>query len=488
MRPEAPPVTTPIADFVRKYAASGASRLHMPGHKGVPFLGCEPWDITEIQGADELYAADGIIAESEANAARLFGTQRTYYAAEGSSQCIRAMLYLALSAAPKGGTRPVVLAARNAHKALLYACALLDVDAEWLWPDGQAGEDGLCRCPVSAPRLRAALSALDAQGRRPFAVYVTSPDYLGGMQDVPALAGVCREYGVPLLVDNAHGAYLPFLPACGKVGHPIALGAAMCCDSGHKTLPVLTGGAYLHLGPDAPVQDEAAVRGALCLFGSTSPSYLILQSLDLCNRYLAEGYPARLGECVLRLQALKEALDAAAHRSGACGPLVRPADEPLKLVLDGTAVGRSGQALAQALRDEAIECEYADGRFVVLMFTPENPERDFVRLRAAVEAVLSAPNTWGESRRAEPAECVGPAAFAALAKEARPRRTIREAVFSRQETVPAEQALGRICALPTVSCPPAIPIAVSGEEIGPAAVRLFRQYGIRQVAVVKPDA
>ena len=108
-------MTTPIVDFVRRYAQSGTARLHMPGHKGQSLLGCEPWDITEIRGADELYEAEGIIAQSEANATRLFGTAHTYYSTEGSSQCIRAMLCLALQGAPRTGKRPVLLAARNAH-------------------------------------------------------------------------------------------------------------------------------------------------------------------------------------------------------------------------------------------------------------------------------------------------------------------------------------------------------------------------------------
>ena len=166
--------TTPIVDFVRRYAQSGTSRLHMPGHKGQSLLGFEPWDITEIKGADELYGADGIIAQSEANATRLFGTAHTYYSTEGSSQCIRAMLCLALQAAPAAGQRPVLLAARNAHKALLYAAALLDFDIQWLWPAPQdAG--ALCSCPVSAAKLTGALQGLAQQGKRPFGVYITSP-------------------------------------------------------------------------------------------------------------------------------------------------------------------------------------------------------------------------------------------------------------------------------------------------------------------------
>ena len=154
---------TPIVDFVRRYAASGTSRLHMPGHKGCGPLGCEQWDITEIQGADELYEAEGVIAESEANATALFGTAHTYYSTEGSSQCIRAMLALALQSAKPTGQRPVLCAARNAHKALLYAAALLDFDIRWLWP---APEDtgALCSCPVTVQALSAALEELAAQG------------------------------------------------------------------------------------------------------------------------------------------------------------------------------------------------------------------------------------------------------------------------------------------------------------------------------------
>ena len=164
---------TPIVDFVRGYAQSGTSRLHMPGHKGQSLLGFEPLDLTEIRGADELYEPEGIIAQSEANATRLFGTQHTYYSTEGSSQCIRAMLCLALQAVPRTGKRPVLLAARNAHKALLYAAALLDFDIRWLWPAAE-NAGALCSCPISAQMLTTALQELTGQGSTPFGVYVTT--------------------------------------------------------------------------------------------------------------------------------------------------------------------------------------------------------------------------------------------------------------------------------------------------------------------------
>ena len=468
-------MTTPIVDFVRSYAQSGTARLHMPGHKGQSLLGFEPLDITEICGADELYAPEGIIAESEANATRLFGTAHSYYSTEGSSQCIRAMLFLAMQGALQSGKRPVLLAARNAHKALLYAAALLDFDIQWLWP---APEDAgtLCSCPVSAAKLTETLFALRQQGRAAFGVYLTSPDYLGGRQNIAALAMVCKENGVPLLVDNAHGAYLRFLP--GGSQHPIALGAAMCCDSAHKTLPAVTGGAYLHLGPDAPIQDEAAVRGALALFGSTSPSYLILQSLDACNAQLAGDWPRRLQQCCDALTTLRRELNAQAAERHCPVPLVRES-EPLKITLDAAALGRNGAELADLLRAAQIECEYADPRYVVLMFTPENPRLDYERLTAALCTELQ------KLPQNLPQPVQGASGFVQLEQQCRARCSIRQAVFAPQEVLPAEQALGRICAMPTVSCPPAIPIVVSGEEVTAAAQKLMRQYHVQTLSVLR---
>ena len=181
---------TPICDFIKEYEVKGTSRFHMPGHKGVPFLGCENRDITEICGADELYEAEGIIAASEKNANALFGFGRTIYGTEGSSQCIRTMLFLALQARENRTERPVVLAARNAHKAFLYSCALLDLDVEWLLPEGAKS---LCACPITAEQVAEGLKKSSA-----FAVYITAPDYLGYSPDIKGIAAVCRAAGVPL--------------------------------------------------------------------------------------------------------------------------------------------------------------------------------------------------------------------------------------------------------------------------------------------------
>ena len=174
---------TPICDFVRDYAERDPVRFHMPGHKGNGPLA--RLDITEIRGADTLYPARGILRESEENAARLFGSVRTLYSAEGSSLCVRAMLTLALLRWREAGNegRPLVLAGRNAHKTFLAACALLDMDVEWLY-----GES-LLTCRPTGAEVAARLAVLP---QRPAAVYLTSPDYLGSCTDLRHLAELCH--------------------------------------------------------------------------------------------------------------------------------------------------------------------------------------------------------------------------------------------------------------------------------------------------------
>ena len=438
---------TPIVDFVRRYQESGMVRFHMPGHKGAGFLGCEGFDITEVSGADELYEADGIIAESEKNAASLFGAGRTCYSTEGSSQCIRAMLRLSMLRRPDG----VILAARNVHKAFVYGAALLGLEVRWLWPEET---DSLCSCRISPERLEAALAELPAP---PAAVYVTSPDYLGGMADVRGLAEVCHRHNTLLLVDNAHGAYLHFLE---KPLHPLDLGADLCCDSAHKTLPVLTGGAFLHLSRGIPEELRREAKQALALFGSTSPSYLTLCSLDRCNAYLAGAFRRELAEWTALLVETRQTLRQNGWQVGESDPLRLTLRAPEQM---------TGTGMAQLLRAAGMECEYADGEHLVLMLTPQNRPEELGRLVEALGRNDRPPKS--------PENLPLP--------KAKQEMSIREAMLRPQERVPAEKSLGRVCGSPTVACPPAIPIAVSGERIGPEAVTLLRRCGVESVEVVR---
>lgn len=446
-------MNTPIFDFVNNYEKSQTARLHMPGHKGVSFLGCESFDITEISGADELYRPDGIIFESEKSASKLFGTARTVYSAGGSSQSINAMLFLAYSKAKKDGVRPFVLAGRNAHKSFIYAAAKLDIDVEWIYPQNSTD---ICSCVVTPQMLQNTLSELN---KIPFAVYITSPDYLGKMTDICELSKICKRYDIPLLVDNAHGAYTAFLE---NSAHPIHLGADMCCDSAHKTLPVLTGGGYLHIANDDRFGfADGAVR-AMEIFGSTSPSYLILSSLDLCNKYISENIKTDLRDCVQKAEKIKKIM----RKVGV--PDI--SDEPLKITADFSEFIAPNSGFSQYFRDCGIEYEYADGEYIVFMLSPQNSDKDFERLASTFKNLpLEKRNISREILPILPAKRA---------------MSIRDAVFSQSEEIDVCNSLGRVCASPTVSCPPAVPIAVSGEIINENHIQLFKPYGINKIAVV----
>lgn len=440
---------TPICDFVKDYADSNALKLHMPGHKGKRFLGFEEFDITEIDGADSLYEASGIIAESEKNASELFGCD-TYYSTEGSSQCIRAMMYLVSLYSRNKGEKPYILAGRNAHKTFSSAVALLDLDVDWIYPDDA---QNYLSCNISAENVSEILKKCD---KKPTAIYLTSPDYLGNVVDIDSVSKVCHENGVLLAVDNAHGAYLKFLTPSK---HPIDLGADICCDSAHKTLPVLTGGAYLHLSDSFANEVGSQVKNALVLFGSTSPSYLILQSLDKANVYL-ENYGERLGEFVSKVNLLKKQLiDNEYELYG---------NEALKITIQTKKYGYLGYDFAKILNEKGIVCEFCDRDFVVLMLTPEVENMDRV-----VEIMLSIPKFNSINEKA-PSFC-----------ELQKRLSIREAVMLPSESLLIDSCLGRVVAMPSVGCPPAVPIAVAGEMIDENALECFKYYGINKCNVIK---
>ena len=444
---------TPIFDFVKKYNENKMARFHMPGHKGVSFLGFENIDITEINGADDLSFPEGIIKKSEENASQLFNTKCTVYSTGGSTQSINAMLYLAFLNRDKSA-EPFVLAGRNAHKAFIFAAAKIGFDVEWLYPQKS---DSLCSSIITSDILEEKLKILD---KKPFAVYITSPDYLGGITDIKSLSIVCKKYNVPLLVDNAHGAYSAFL----KDGfHPILNGADMCCDSAHKTLPALTGCGYLHIKKNDRFGFSKNIHDAMSIFGSSSPSYLLLQSLDLCNRYISEKIEKDLCECIKFVAEINELLNSSSVKN--------ISQEPLKITLDFSLIEKKNFNIADHFRKYEIEFEYSDVDYVVFMITPQNSCEDFLRLKNAVKNL---PEFRIKEKTTDFSFVKGVQ-----------KTSIREAVFSKSEEIKVENSGGRICATPIVSCPPAIPIVLSGEEITVDHIKLLKYYGKKTIMVIE---
>ena len=361
------------------------------------------------------------------------------------------MLHLLSLHAFEEGKEPYILAARNAHKAFLNACALLGIKIKWLFPMSASTTYHSCR--VTAEEIE---NELENDGKIT-AVYLTSPDYLGNTADIEGVFEVCKKKGVILAVDNAHGAYLKFLP---QSRHPIDLGADICCDSAHKTLPVVTGGAYLHIAKSAPKIFMERAVSSLSLFGSSSPSYLILQSLDAMNDRFG-FFKKELETFLPKVEILKKKL-----REHGFSVLQ---NETLKITLETKSFGYTGVELSKILEKDGVFPEFYDPDYLVLMLSPYNKKEDFERL---LKVLLSVEKRPPISKKAPPLP--------------KPKTVLtpREAIFKKSEVLPVQNCVGRICASAAISCPPAIPLVVCGERIDENVVDSFLYYGIRECAVI----
>ena len=439
---------TPIVSFLKSYQEKSPVRMHMPGHKGAGILGFEGMDLTEIYGADELFAAEGIIKESEQNASSLFGCP-TYYSTQGSTLCIQTMCTILCQDAKSKDKKPKILAGRNAHRSFIHAAALLDFDIAWLY-----GNSDYLSCKIHAEDLeKAIIESL------PTAVYLTNPDYLGNLLDIQSLASVCKKHNVLLAIDNAHGAYLRFLePSL----HPIDLGADLCCDSAHKTLPVLTGGAYLHLSESLNQVWKNDVKHFMEYFSSTSPSYLIMASLDATNEVLDTTFRNSLSECVRSVASLKNTLVQHGYTilSG----------EPMKITISTKEFGYTGNEIANLLMECDIYPEFYDSDYIVLMPSPYNTKDDFERLQKCLCGIDRKPILINKPPKLE---------------QSKKAMNVRQALFSSSITLDVSKSLGQVCSSVTVSCPPAILPVIPGEVISESSIEVMKYYGIETVRVVK---
>ena len=420
----------------------------MPGHKGAGILGFEGMDLTEIYGADELFAAEGIIKESEQNASSLFGCP-TYYSTQGSTLCIQTMCTILCQDAKSKGKTPKILAGRNAHRSFIHAAALLDFEIEWLY-----GNSDYLSCKIHAEDLeKAIIESL------PTAVYLTNPDYLGNLLDIKSLASVCKKHDVLLAIDNAHGAYLRFLePSL----HPIDLGANLCCGSAHKTLPVLTGGAYLHLSDSLNQVWKNDVKHFMEYFSSTSPSYLIMASLDATNEVLDTTFKKSLSECIQRVDGLKNTLTQHGYTI--------LFGEPMKITISTKEFGYTGNEIANLLMECDIYPEFYDSDYIVLMPSPYNTKDDLKRLETCLCGIDRKPILINKPPKLE---------------QSKKAMNVRQALFSSSITLDVSKSLGQVCSSVTVSCPPAILPVIPGEVISESSIEVMKYYGIETVRVVK---
>lgn len=428
-------MSTPLYDALLSHQGLKRASFHTPGHKNNPEALPQDLlslDYTELPDTDSLFEADGAILEAERLAAGLFGSARTCISAGGCTLCIQAMFRLA---APNGGT---VICSRTVHRSAVNTMALLDIQPVWAMPED------LLAAIENHPEAKA--------------VYVTSPNYYGQLLDIPTLSAVCRQRGIPLLVDNAHGTHLMFTEP--KL-HPLALGASMTACSAHKTLNVLTGGAWLNIADERYAEDA---KEAMALFGSTSPNYAVMASLDLAREWL-QAHRKEYRRLQSRVAEIRELAVSRGIR------LPEGLTDPTRITLNTAAIGMEGTVAANILRGAGVEPEYADSTYVVLIATPFNTEQDFGKLADAIELL--------PVREPLPEKSVSLPSLPPI------RTGLRTAVFSRSRAVPLEDAVGRIAAEAACPCPPGVPVVMPGEEVTREAAEFLRGYGFFTIKVLE---
>ena len=439
---------------LRQYCGSGIYPLHMPGHKrrpgpcpGLPY----EWDVTEVEGTDDLHDARGILKEAMDRTAALYGADYTRYLVGGSTCGILAGIRAAL----RHGDRVAV--ARNCHKSVYHAIELCGLETVWILPE-TVPDYRICGS-VSPEAVRCLLQT-DPSIR---AVILTSPTYEGVLSNIGAIAAHCHAHEIPLIVDEAHGAHLGLFSGTGFPAGALSCGADLVIQSPHKTLPSLTQTAWLHLRGDRI--SAGALERELDIFETSSPSYPLLASLDACTGLLeAEGYSLFRG-WQQRLSAFYEG--AAALRrfrilGREAGEMSRDtvyAFDPGKVLIACPTGQMTGQTLARLLRDRyLLETEMALGDCVLAMTSPADAPDALQRLLEALLALEGSPRLFSD-----PAEGSGedipplPAPETVL--------PVGQAVRMDMEAVPLAAAAGRICGEYLYCYPPGIPVCAPGERI-----------------------
>lgn len=440
-----------LYDYLKKQSENGRIPFHMPGHmrKKFPYLVGEDIDFTEIDGLDDLHAPNGILGDAMDNTARVFGARKAFFLVGGSTVGILSAVY----AVANGGK--TVVAARNCHKSVYNALTLTGSKVKYIYPERHHIGFSLEITPQSVK------SAL-AETPDAAAVIVTSPTYDGVVSDIKSIAEICHESDVPLIVDAAHGAHLGFLDS--SVPSPVKCGADIVVTSLHKTMPSLTQtGLLLHSGNLA---DEEKIASALGIFETSSPSYILMASIDGCvrsydNKRLFSDWYERLEK--IRRAAENTAVTLTVPQSFAF-------DESKLIVSAG---GYTGAELAEILREKHnIEPEMVSENYVLLLtgaglgnIQVDSVSAFFASLPKRNEIILQLSNSI-------------PVCESVM--------TMAEACVRESEDIQASAAVGRVSADMLTPYPPGIPLVVPGEVISSTVVEYIEKLYSEGAKTVTP--
>ena len=438
--------------------------FHMPGHKrnpdtvntDLPF----DRDITEIEGFDNLHHPEGILKKAQETAANVYGTKECYYSVNGST----AALLAAVSAAvPRKGQ---ILVARNCHKAVYHALYLRNLiptyvypqmDQKW-WINGGISPDKVERALAENPEIKAVL--------------LTSPTYVGVVSDIEKIAEIVHRYEIPLIVDEAHGAHFHFsnyFPTSAA-----ELGADLVIQSFHKTLPSMTQTAVLHNCSDRV--DSRLIRRFMGIYQSSSPSYILMASMDACMEKMSSDGNEMFRE-------FTKILEKARRRLSECkyirlvSPEIGTAGvfdyDRSKLLFSTRYASMTGSELAQILLEKYhIQVEMETEHYVLALAAVGDSEEGFERLCQAIEEIDQEEAQKKKEKREAEEPKAGRTAYTSLSQF----MSITEAMESESEIRKLEESVGRISAEFGYLYPPGIPLIVPGEQITGQFIRNMRIY------------
>lgn len=448
---------------LEEYAQSNIYPFHMPGHKRKWRTAADPYaiDITEIDGFDNLHHAEEVLKDAQERAAELYGSKQAYYLVNGST----CGLLAAIGAACR--RRGSILVARNCHKAVYHGIYMQELTAHYVYPKINAY--GIA-CAVTPEQIEKELS----QHPDVDAVLLTSPTYEGVVSDIARIAELVHAHGIPLIVDEAHGAHFGLTEDEVFPDSAVHCGADLVVQSLHKTLPSYTQTALLHVCSDRVPQKR--VEQFLDIYETSSPSYILMAGMERCIRYMRESGAQEL--CRFR-----ERLDRFGSRMAALRRLKLIGREDFskkqafgfdasKLLLYTGNAGITGKALYDMLlQDYGLQMEMAAGNYVLAMTSLMDTDDGFARLEAAlleIDARLSqkSPDSVTAASTSE-----NVSQFAQLYTPQEQVCTIAEALDSAQEAVELKNATGRIVSDYIYLYPPGIPLLAPGERITEKTVR-----------------
>lgn len=531
-----------LLERLTEYAGSDAYPFHMPGHKrreipdGIPGGFPDPYgiDITEIDGFDNLHHAEGILKDAMETVAAIYGADRSWYLVNGSTCGILSAVF---AVTENGGK---ILTARNCHKAVYHAIYLNRLKTEYLYPE-EIAEFGI-NGGIRAEDVREALEkdAIKHAGKRECAkkagdpekaensenrgscegiidskngrkkcadiqaVLITSPTYEGVVSDIQAIAEAAHEYGVPLIVDEAHGAHLEFADRCHSFPKSaLECGADIVIQSLHKTLPSFTQTAILHVKGDLVDQDR--VTRYLSMFQTSSPSYLFMAGMQRCIRYMDRDgrnamvwYEKRLERFMERMKGLR-VIEVLTREI--CDKYETVAGwDPSKIVVSTMrAEDFHGEELAETLRRKYhLEMEMTAPEYVIAMTSLMDTEEGFERLGTALLEIDGALRRRMEpeqqKEKGEPKEkerCETPEATESKVSHPIRRMLICEAMDADTERTAFQDTVGKVSAEFVYLYPPGIPIIAPGEVFTDAIVEKIMAYkaaGLLVQGPADPDA